>query len=204
MIEVVVTAAGLKSLSEAFDLNNSLIDGDYFIYLSGENDWTDAMVQMKEASIRASKRNSTISTIGSTQLKERLVDKAMEGLEPLPPLICWLESTPLVSFEQSVEDFKDVIPAISKCVNSIKKIVQLRTYTGDLSIDERCAIYLYTMELPSLPDGTNGSLYFNLNSLLRKQDRKSLIPFLKYTKLLMKGLYTLPAFKGKVIYLSSL
>jgi hypothetical protein len=126
-------------------------------------------------------------------------------MKTLPPLYMWLDSTPLASFEECISDLKEldlegkkVFSKLPVYVSSVKKKVSQMTETK-LSVDEKAAIFLYTMEFPSLPDlKTNCSIYYLMNSFLRNQDRAALKPFLKYLKLLLSALCKLPPVKGKV------
>jgi hypothetical protein len=82
----------------------------------------------------------------------------------------------------------DKLPQILKIVkNKVSRMAQ-RTSDFNLSVDEREAIYPKPKE----------SIYYLMNQYLRNQDRRSLIPFLKYLKLLLSALYKLPPVKGKV------
>lgn len=107
----------------------------------------------------------------------RVMNISVRDMEVFPPLLAWLDSTPLSSFEDCIADLKEleiegkkVLPKLPFYVSSVKKsVTQMMkgTESLSLSIDERAAIYLYTMEFPRLPDETNGSVYYLLNSFLR-------------------------------------
>jgi hypothetical protein len=141
---------------------------------------------------------------------KRVMNITMNDMKILPPLLTWLYATPLVSFEECIADLKElemegkkVLANLPVFVSSVKKrVTQMMedTKSLNLSVDERAAIYLYTMELPELPDNKmNGSVYYLMNLFLRNDNRAALKPFLKYLKLLLSALYKLPAVKDQQV-----
>lgn len=65
---------------------------------------------------------------------------------------------------------------------------------NNLTVDERAAIQLYTME----SDIENESLFYIVNSTLRLADRSALKPIMLYLKLFIGALEKLPSFYGFV------
>ncbi len=65
-----------------------------------------------------------------------------------------------------------------------------------LTIDESAAIRLYTMEWNS----PHRSLYSMLNSNLKKGDRKALLPYFKYMKLLVTAVVKLPCVPPSTVW----
>jgi hypothetical protein len=112
----------------------------------------------------------------------RVMNITALDMKLLPPIFAWLYTTPLSSFDDCIADLKElqmqgkkVLTNLPMFVSSVKAIVsQMAEDSKDLklSIDERAAIYLYTMEFPELPDlKINGSIYYLMNMYLRSQDR---------------------------------
>jgi hypothetical protein len=158
----------------------------------------------------SSVKSNTTVTQHNADYATRVMNITVLDMKVLPPLFAWLDATPLSSFNECIADLKElemegkkVLTKLPAYVSSVKKrvtqMMEEETESLNLSIDERAAIYLYTMEFPPLPDvNVNGSIYFLMNKYLRDQNRAALKPFLKYLKLLLSALHKLPAVKNKV------
>ncbi|CAF3125538.1 unnamed protein product [Rotaria sp. Silwood2] len=99
---------------------------------------------------------------------------------------------PLVSLEEVVEKFVDLLPTIQSHAYIAK---QKRKKPADgLSQDESASIMLYTMGWEPLDE----CLYFVLNDILRSADRQKLKPWFLYLRLFLSGLLRLPLIRDTV------
>ena len=121
-----------------------------------------------------------------THFNARLLDAGAERLNALAPLRGYAAENlvPLkdaaMKLRKLVDDVDSrVWTAVNRCKNPADKLTQ----------DESAAIVLYTIEW----DPTHPSLYLVLNQTLRLEDRRKLIPWFPYLKLLLTGLFKLPA-----------
>jgi hypothetical protein len=117
--------------------------------------------------------------------KYRFCDASEEPCNLLAPISGFNEK-PLVTLEQAAEPLISIVPDILFRVSKAKR--RAATYEDTLPIDESAAIVLYTMEWHPFSD----SVYYILNSTLRTEDRKSLIPWFLYLKLILTALSRLP------------
>jgi hypothetical protein len=99
---------------------------------------------------------------------------------------------PLTSLEDAIRLVRDLLANIDTVVRVARENAQNRH--GSLSVDESAAIHLYTME--TLP--LDRCLYYILNKTLRSVNRRDLVPWFPYLKLLMTALWKLPSFQGIV------
>jgi hypothetical protein len=99
---------------------------------------------------------------------------------------------PLTSLEDAIQPVRHLLSNIGATIRVAKENAQQRH--GILSIDESAAIQLYTME--TLP--LDRCLYYILNKALRSVNRRELIPWFRYLKLLMTALWKLPSVRCTV------
>jgi hypothetical protein len=94
---------------------------------------------------------------------------------------------PLTSLENAIQPVRQFLATSDAAISVAKQNAQQRH--GILSVDESAAIQLYTME--TLP--FDRCLYYILNKTLRSANRRELIPWFRYLKLLMTALWKLPS-----------
>ena len=116
---------------------------------------------------------------------ERFLDAAAEPIK-IPSPMDGYESQPLVSLEETVRSLYFVRENIDTYVWTAKLNCEIPQ--DDLTPNESAAIYLYTMEC----------LYRQMNAALRSEDRKQLIPYFSYLKLLLTALWKLEDVKDVV------
>lgn len=122
---------------------------------------------------------------------ERFLDAAQEPTKDLAPIEGYQKKS-LMSLEQSLQD-------MHVRVNNLETMMKIalrnsRKPANGLTSDESAAIHLYTMQWTE----SHESFYAKLNEALRCQNRKSLIPWFSYLKLLLTALYKLPPFDGTI------
>ena len=122
---------------------------------------------------------------------ERFLDAAREPRKELTPLDGY-EKAHMVTLEQSLQSIVEKIDKLETMMTIAKR--NARKPVDGLTPDESAAIHLYTMQWPE----THPSLYATLNSALRCQNRKGLVPWFPYLKLLLTALFKLPSFKGTI------
>jgi hypothetical protein len=97
------------------------------------------------------------------------------------------DSTPLVSFEESIRPLAHIIPDIEQ------KALLAKEYSSvsdvHMSIDECASICLYSMEWQPYESG----VYYNLNMLLRNRDHEHMKPWFHYLKILLTALHRIPS-----------
>lgn len=101
---------------------------------------------------------------------------------------------PLVSLEEAIVPLKLLVPDIERKAWIAKQ--NSTSPTDRLKPDESAAIRLYTMEWAKQEE----SLYYILNSTLRKEKRDLLKPWFLYLKLIITGLAKLPSTEGRTFY----
>ncbi|CAF2908670.1 unnamed protein product [Rotaria sp. Silwood2] len=101
--------------------------------------------------------------------------------------------TPLMSLEDAIQSVHHLIDNIDVKVKVAKQNAQQR-HGRMLSVEESAAIQLYTMEAFPL----DRCLYYILNKTLRSANRRDLIPWFPYLKLLMTALWKLPPVRRTV------
>ncbi|CAF2603985.1 unnamed protein product [Rotaria sp. Silwood2] len=97
------------------------------------------------------------------------------------------EKVALVTLEEAVKPLVDIVPKVERNVFIVKQNCQ--EPEDGLTIDESASIMLYTYE--SMP--REDSLYVKLNATLRSEQRKNLIPWFLYLRLILTALARLPS-----------
>ena len=123
----------------------------------------------------------------SFRINPRLLANFQDEPTQMLKAITHYAKEPLVSLEEACEPLEGIIDEELAQNIQIAKI-NSRTRKDDLTQDESAAIHLYTMEW----DMAENSLYAILNRTLREADRKRLVPWHKYLKLLLTAFYKLP------------
>ncbi|CAF5170128.1 unnamed protein product, partial [Rotaria sp. Silwood1] len=105
------------------------------------------------------------------------------------------EKVPVVTLEEAVKPLVKIVPKVERNVFVVKQNCQ--EPEDGLNTDESASIMLYTYE--SMPH--EDSLYVKLNETLRSEQRKNLIPWFLYLRLILTALDRLPterrnAFRG--------
>ncbi|CAM4930445.1 unnamed protein product, partial [Rotaria socialis] len=126
-----------------------------------------------------------------THINSRLLDASEERLNSLTPLRGYAEER-LVKLVDAVVSLRKLVHDIDARVWTATK--RSENPTDELTPDESAAIILYTIEW----DPSHPSLYFVLNGSLRLEDRRKLVPWFSYLKLLLTGLYKLPSIRCTV------
>ena len=104
--------------------------------------------------------------------------------------ISGFEEKPLVSLEEAILPVVPLISDLQRMAYIAKGHIE-KPMNG-LTNDELASIMLYTMEWEPV------AFYSLLNSTLRTEDRKKLIPFFSYLKLFLTALRKLPSYQGIV------
>lgn len=94
-----------------------------------------------------------------------------------------------VSLEESLECFLTQIDELQRSIEYAKNYCKYPSL-HNLTLDESAALMLYTME------AGGASFYRILNRVLRKENRKEVISWFSYLKLLDTALRKLPIYKG--------
>lgn len=115
----------------------------------------------------------------------RFLDAASE-LTKVPSPIDGYESKPLVSLEQAVRPLDFVCENIEAYVWTAT--ANCENPQDGLTSNESAAIYLYTMEC----------LYKQMNAALRCENRRELVPYFSYLKLLLTALWKLEDVKDVI------
>ncbi|CAF1268537.1 unnamed protein product [Rotaria sp. Silwood1] len=102
------------------------------------------------------------------------------------------EKAPLVTLEEAVKPLVKIVPKVERNVFVVKQNCQ--ETEDDLTSDESASIMLYTYE--SMPH--EDSLYVKLNETLRSEQRKNLIPWFLYLRLILTALARLPTERRSV------
>ena len=119
----------------------------------------------------------------NSRLLANIQDEPGQMLKP----ISQYANEQLVSLEEACEPLKEIIDEELEQNILIAKM-NSETAKGGLTSDESAAIHLYTMEW----EVTETSLYAVLNRTLHEADRRKLIPWHKYLKLLLTAFFKLP------------
>ena len=127
------------------------------------------------------------TTETTTHTHQRMFD-IVKGPKRLLMPISGYQDMPLVSLEKAVEPLVTLLPDIQTNVEFAKLNCETTPADG-LTVDESASIKLYTME--SYPPEKR--LYIVLNETLRKEDRRSLKPWLSYLRLILTALSRLPS-----------
>ncbi|CAF1555403.1 unnamed protein product [Rotaria magnacalcarata] len=102
------------------------------------------------------------------------------------------EKAPLVSLEEAVKPLVNIVPKIERNVYVVQENCQ--NPEDGLTTDESASIMLYTYE--SMP--REDSLYVKLNATLRSEQRKNLVPWFLYLRLILTALARLPSKRRSV------
>jgi hypothetical protein len=129
------------------------------------------------------KNNSTDND--APQHHGRIFDFGEEPCIMLMPIQGY-ETKPLVSLEEAVEPIVSVVPDVKRMVYVAKEKCK-KIPDNKLSLDESASLMLYTMEW----EPNEECLYVVLNVTLRAANRKKLVPWFLFLKLI------LTAFEGK-------
>jgi hypothetical protein len=121
------------------------------------------------------------------QHNQRFSDIAGESCQFLTPILGY-EKQPLVSLEEAVEPIVLFVPEVKRMAYAAKKKCQ-KTPANGLTIDESASIILYSLDWEPQEE----CLYHVLNKTLRMKNRKQLIPWFRYLKLILTALSHLPS-----------
>ena len=117
----------------------------------------------------------------------RFVDVGEEPRKVLQPIEGY-QSLPLVSLEEAIEPIVEFCPDVRRRAYVAKS--NCDSPKDGLTEDESASVYLYTSEW----EPRDQCLYVVLNSVLRSQDRRKLIPpWFLFIKLLLTALFKLPS-----------
>jgi hypothetical protein len=121
------------------------------------------------------------------QHNQRVSDFAAEPGTMLMPIKGY-ERQPLVSLEEAVEPIVPFVPDV-KQMAYVAKMRCKKPPANDLSVDESASIMLYSMEWEPQEE----CLYHVLNATLRSENRKKLVPWFLFLKLLLTAFARLPS-----------
>ena len=121
----------------------------------------------------------------------RLLDANLERLNTLAPLRGYASKS-LVPLAEAVQGLHDLVDDVNS--REWTATSRSRNPVDGLTQNESAAIVLYTIEW----DPEHPSLYAVLNNALRLEDRRKLIPWFPYLKLLFTALFKLPSIRGTV------
>ncbi|CAF0736278.1 unnamed protein product [Adineta steineri] len=127
-----------------------------------------------------------------SQHNQRFFDIAGEPCEMLLPIQGY-EKRPVVSLEDAVEPLVQFVPDIKRMAYVAK--MKCRNPPADyLSKDESASIILYSLQWEPYEE----SFYYVLNATLRAENRKKLVPWFLYLKLVLTALSKLPPLQRTV------
>ena len=121
------------------------------------------------------------SNTNKTAAALRLADVGTLPKRMLAPIEGY-EKSPLVTLEEAVKPLVPIVPKVERNVFIVKQ--NCKEPADGLTSDESAAIMLYTYE--SMPH--EDSLYVKLNATLRSEQRKNLIPWFLYLRLILTAL----------------
>ncbi|CAF1020163.1 unnamed protein product [Adineta steineri] len=127
-----------------------------------------------------------------SQHNHRFSDIAGEPCRMLLPIQGY-ERKPLVSLEDAVEPLVQFVPDIKRMAY-VAKMKCDNPPADHLSKDESASIILYSMEWEPLEE----CLYYVLNATLRAENRRKLVPWFLYLKLVLTALSKLPSLQRTV------
>jgi len=111
----------------------------------------------------------------------------------ISPIVGVFDSKYNLSLAESVKHSESIVPhgtsLSNSCIFFAEQIQETINIYNNMSVDEIASINLYTIE---------SDYYKELNQRLRNIDRKQLIPFFPYLRLLLSGLIKLPSYSGKI------
>ncbi|CAF1111302.1 unnamed protein product [Adineta steineri] len=126
------------------------------------------------------------------QHNQRFFDIAGEPCRMLLPIQGY-EKKPLVSLEDAVEPLVQFVPDIKRMAY-VAKMKCDNPPADHLSKDESASIILYSMEW----EPQDECLYYVLNATLRAENRRKLVPWFLYLKLVLTALSHLPPLQRTV------
>ncbi|CAF4559639.1 unnamed protein product [Rotaria sp. Silwood1] len=132
------------------------------------------------------------STINEKHSALRFADVGTLPKRMLAPIEGY-EKAPLVTLDEAVKPLISIVPKVERNVFIVKQNCQ--EPENGLTSDESASIMLYTYE--SMPH--EDSLYVKLNATLRSEQRKQLIPWFLYLRLILTALARLPS-KNRAVF----
>lgn len=117
----------------------------------------------------------------------RFTDFAAEPCTMLMPIQGY-EKKLLVSLEEAVEPIAAVVPDVKRMTYVAKEKCK-KIKNNKLSLDESASLMLYSMEWEPQEE----CLYYVLNAALRMENRKKLVPWFSYLKLILTAFARLPS-----------
>ena len=127
------------------------------------------------------------------QHNQRISDFAAEPRTILLPIKGY-EKQPLVSLEEAIEPIVPFVPDV-KQMAYVAKTKCKKPPANNLSIDESASIMLYSMDW----EPQNECLYYVLNATLRAENRRKLVPWFLFLKLILTAFDRLPS-KHRFVY----
>jgi hypothetical protein len=121
------------------------------------------------------------------QHNQRFSDFAAEPRRMLMPIQGY-EKKPLVTLEQAVEPIVEFVPDVKRMAY-IAKMNCNNPPADNLSLDESASIMLYSMDW----EPNEECLYHVINATLRSENRRKLVPWFLFLKLLLTALSRLPS-----------
>jgi hypothetical protein len=121
------------------------------------------------------------------QHSQRVSDFATEPCTMLMPIKGY-ERKPLVTLEEAVEPIVEYVPDV-KQMAYVAKTKCKKIPANDLSLDESASLMLYSMEWEPQEE----CLYYVLNATLRSENRKKLVPWFLFLKLILTAFARLPS-----------
>jgi hypothetical protein len=128
------------------------------------------------------------------QHNQRVSDFAAEPGKMLMPIKGY-ERQPLVSLEEAVEPIVPFVPDV-KQMAYVAKMRCNDPPVDKLSLDESASIMLYSMDWEPQEE----CLYQVLNATLRAENRRKLVPWFLFLKLIMTAFARLPSSNCSVVY----
>ncbi|CAF3366801.1 unnamed protein product [Rotaria sp. Silwood1] len=123
---------------------------------------------------------------GDKSMPRRIADISPLSKRMLAPIEGY-ENMPLVTIEEAVKPLVKIVPKVERNVHIVKE--NCKNPADGLTTDESASIMLYTYE--SMVH--EHSLYVILNETLRSEERKNLIPWFLYLRLVLTALARLPS-----------
>ena len=120
----------------------------------------------------------------------RFIDSNASSNTLVPPIGAYFMEN-LVSLEESLKHLKSSMQELDRYIATAKQHCHLPC-SYNLTKDESAAIYLYSMEAGDY------SIYRMLNQALRAEDRKLLVPWFPYLKLIDTALNKLPNMEATI------
>lgn len=136
----------------------------------------------------------SLSELSNANIFSRFFDKSLE-LNNVTKQMPSYENKDIWSFDHVIEQLKDIIPDLNHMAELVKRKCS-KISLGRLNFDQAAAIMLFTMEwTPEKP-----AFYLHLNTALRNENRKLLVRWNPYIRLLVNALMELPKIAGPVLY----